>query len=550
MAVTEVLIHCFEQWQKRFLDITARAPERFERADWHGLRADSQERLDAYDEAVALAVAEIGELDRPDFVRARNDFSAYLGSRDDWEIGETFFNSVVRKVLPSSGVEPDIAFVSTDYSRPPRGPRRDHYYLYEPVDSTVELAMSILTDFRPGILYEDLERDSKRIAEVLDGLLQGAGSAPRVEVVRQVFYRGQGAYIIGHLHTSDMKNPMVISLRNRNGVARVDACLVEEDDVSILFSFTRSYFHVNTTRPYELVRFLQEVLPNKRLSELYNSIGYHKHGKTELYREIRHYVDREADKFVIAPGTPGLVMVVFTMPELDLVFKVMRDRFGAPKQTTPYRVREKYRFVFRHDRAGRLIDTRNFEGLALPADAFDDDLLAELLQGCGRSVRLDGDRVVFSQAYVARRVVPLDVHIRTVGDNGPVLDYGQAIKDMAATDIFPGDLLTKNFGLTRHGRVVFYDYDELTRVTTCNFRRLPEDFGEPTSAGQGIGPDDVFPEEFPAFLGLPDRLKRALLSKHGEIFDPVYWQSIKRRLQEGELIEIQPYRESVRFDAN
>ena len=295
-------------------------------------------------------------------------------------------------------------------------------------------------------------------------------------------------------------------------------------------------------------------MPRKRTAELYISLGYTKHGKTELYRELRRHLAVSPDRFVFARGTPGLVMVVFTLPGFDIVVKVIRDRFGAPKTITRDRVLNRYRLVFRHDRAGRLVDAQEFEHLSLPRDRFDPELLEYLSTECARTVTVDVDTVTISHAYLERRVTPLDVYLRearTEDAERAIDDYGQAIKDMAASGIFPGDMLLKNFGVTRHGRVVFYDYDELQTLAECRFRRLPEpaDPMEAMSAEPwfSVGPEDIFPEEFRRFLGLSGRLREIFEDKHADLFDPVTWQEWQRRVATGERMEIFAYRDDVRL---
>jgi isocitrate dehydrogenase kinase/phosphatase len=373
-------------------------------------------------------------------------------------------------------------------------------------------------------------------------------------MVRSVFFRGQRAYLIGRVYSGLAVIPVVLALANDEGGITVDAVLLEEDDVSTLFSFTRAYFHVETERPYDLVRFLEVLTPRKRTAEIYISIGHNKHGKTGLYRDLYRHLALTDQPFEFAPGTPGLVMVAFTMPGYDIVFKVIRDSFGAPKQTTRRAVMDKYQLVFRHDRAGRLVDAQEFEHLKFERQRFAQDLLEELVTQAGRTVSVDGDYVVIDHAYLERRVIPLNVYIREASERAveeAVLDYGQTIKDLAAADIFPGDMLLKNFGVTRHGRVVFYDYDELTLLRDCNFRIMPE----PTTPEQemasepwySVGESDIFPEEFRSFLGLGGKLRTLFEEHHAEIYEADFWRSIQDRITAGELIDILPYGSAQRL---
>jgi isocitrate dehydrogenase kinase/phosphatase len=316
----------------------------------------------------------------------------------------------------------------------------------------------------------------------------------------------------------------------------------------MVFSFTRSYFHADVPRPAEVIDFLRSLLPVKPIGELYNALGYHKHGKTELYRDLQRHLLRSDERFDRAPGASGMVMAVFALPSFDVVFKVIRDTFAPPKQTTRAEVERRYELVAQHDRAGRLVDAQGFEGLAFPRARFNRALLTELLDTASRSVRLDGDQVVIGHLYTERRVKPLDVYLEEADEGMALraaLDYGQALRDLAATGVFPGDLLLKNFGVTRHGRVVFYDYDELLPLSECRFRELPEPrtpeeelADEPWFA---VGPGDVFPEELRRFVPFTGAARQVLLDAHGCLFDPAYWREMQARLAAGEIVDVFPY---------
>ncbi len=556
-------VHAFSHYQDRFRAITGRARGRFEQRDWHGVQADMVERLDLYRDVIDEVTAEMRSLlgdhveDTVTWASLKAVFSGLIADRGDWEIAETFFNSVTRRIFATVGVDHRIEFVATDFDSPPTRAPRPLFYRYKSTGSIEELIEAILTDFRFDVLYEDLRRDAKLAAAALERHLQQRVlplDMDGAEVVRQPFYRGQGAYLIGRLVTESGYVPLVIALRNPADAVVVDAVLMDEDDVSVLFSFTRSYFHVDIERPYDLVQFLSTLMPGKRTAELYTAIGLHKHGKTELYRELLAHVAAADDHFEIAWGDPGLVMAVFTMPGFDFVFKVLRDTFGAPKQITRGRVMDKYRLVFHHDRAGRLIDAQPFEHLQFDRSRFAPDLLEELVRECSRTVEVEDDTVVVHHAYVERRVRPLNLHVRRADSaeaERAVIDYGYAIKDLAASNIFPGDMLLKNFGVTRHGRVVFYDYDELALLTSCSFREMPDtdhyDDALSDEPWYGVGEGDIFPEEFRSFLGMPAPLRAAFEYRHNDLFDPSFWRGYQERIEAGEIIEIFPYQPDRRL---
>jgi isocitrate dehydrogenase kinase/phosphatase len=328
----------------------------------------------------------------------------------------------------------------------------------------------------------------------------------------------------------------------------VDAALLTQDQASVVFGFSWSYFRVEVPSPRDLIEFLRTIMPNKRIDELYNAIGFNKHGKTELFRSLMSSLQDPNVRFAAAEGDEGMVMAVFTLPALMLVFKIIKDSFGAPKNTTRQHVMEKYHFVFVRDRVGRLADAQEFEHLEFPRRCFPDELLEYLLRVAGTTVRVVEDRVVVRHVYTERRVTPLNLYLRDAADDAAraaVLDYGNAIKDLAAADIFTGDMLLKNFGVTRNGRVICYDYDELCLLSECRFRRLPpprsiedEFSAEPWFH---VGDQDVFPEEFQAFLSPPGRVRDAFLDAHGDLLQVEFWTGVQERLKAGEVVDVFPY---------
>jgi isocitrate dehydrogenase kinase/phosphatase len=555
----------FDLLQREFDAITARAPERFGRRDWHGGARDAAERIDLYDRCVRPAVEQVTAAlaerarDRALWPGLKAVYSGLIAGRDDWEIAETFFNSVTRRIFTTVGVESSIEFVDTDFESPPTAPGRAIHLSLDRAPTAAALFERILAGVDPGAPYEDLARDAARAGARLDAELRRRPGALRAvthaEVLLGVFYRGQGAYIVGRLFSGAQTVPLVLALAHGPGGAYVDAVLLDEDDVSVLFSFTRSYFHVRTPRPYDLVHFLKTLMPRKRLAELYIAVGFHKHGKTELYRDLLSHLATTDDRFEVAPGARGMVMGVFVLPAYDMVFKVIKDRFDEPKNTTREAVMGKYRLVFRHDRAGRLIDAQEFEWLRFDRRRFSPELLDELLRIASKTVSLDGDTVVVRHAYAERRVIPLDIFVREADEDAArraVEDYGQALKDLAASNIFPGDVLPKNFGVTRHGRVVCYDYDELVLLEECNFRDIPRSSrdedewqGEPWYY---VGPGDIFPEEFRTFLGLPPPYARQFSQVHGDLFGPAFWKGMQAQHAAGGLVSVLPYPADRRLD--
>jgi len=544
----------FLSYRADFNIITGRAADRFLRRDWLGAYADPAERLGLYGRVLDELVSAIHRLmgdrleEKPLWAASKAVFSSLITRCNDGEIAESFFNSLTRRVFATVGVNQQVEFVDSDFDAPPTASSGTVQRSYQGAELRALLA-AILTELGfPAERYDDLPMAAATAAARLE--IELRGPVARIEMAESVFFRGRSAYLVGAAFRAGDEHglPLGLALLNAETGITLDAVLMGEDDIAILFSFTRSYFRVKAARPYELVRFLKTLMPRKRLAELYTAIGYNKHGKTEFYRDFLRHLQASEDQCEKAEGAPGMVMLVFTLPSYDVVFKLIKDRFDYPKDSSRSEVMRKYRLVFEHDRAGRLVEAYEFEHLRIPRDRFRPELLEELQRFAADSVRIEDDYVVIQHVYVERRVRPLNLYLAERDEpaaRAAVIDYGQAIKDLAATNIFTGDLLPKNFGVTRHGRVVFYDYDELCWVTDCDFRELPA----PTSYEEEIAGEpwffvhenDIFPEEFPRFLGLRPELLETLVDYHGDLFQAAAWRRVQTALRAGNILDIFPY---------
>ena len=557
-----VIHSAFLAYRAEFNAVTRRAQLRFEQRDWHGMQDDTLERLDLYKKIVDRTVAEartvLGDTVKRSslWLRVKAHYSRFIAGHGDFEIAETFFNSITRRIFATVGVDADREYVDSDFNVPPARSAQPVCRRYTATFPLNELLQRIMADCAFNAAYADLDRDVALAAREINEQLRAAGvhSIETVDILKAIFYRNTGAYIVGRIRSGARTIPLVLALRHPPEGIVIDAVLMDADDVSIVFSYTRSYFHVEAEYPHETIEFLKSILPLKRVAELYISIGYNKHGKTELYRDLFHYLATSTDKFEIARGDKGMVMLVFDLPSYDVVFKIIKDNFAYPKTTSRQDVLEKYALVFKHDKAGRLIDAQEFEHLEFERSRFSDELIAELLKTAANSVTVGGECIAIKHLYAERRMTPLNLYTREAPEAAAleaIADYGQAVKDLAATNIFPGDMLLKNFGVTRHGRVVFYDYDELCLLTDCNFRELPEssDIDEEMSADPWfyVGPNDIFPEEFIRFFGLPPKLREAFMQLHGDLLTVEFWTRLQARHRAGEVVDIFPYKQSKRL---
>ena len=561
----ETVTHCakliydgFDDYNRKFARITDRARRRFERRDWQGHQKDIAYRVDLYERSVRDVMAVLQRTLGPRVTDHAlwQEIRWYYGQRvenvPDAGFMKTYFNSTTRRIFRTVGIDPKVEFVSPapDEGFSSADALRLRRYPY--FGSIDEIFTRIMADFEFRVPYEDVERDTGRIAAEIGEYtrihLEDMGEFQRFEFIDCVFFQSARAYLVGRILQQHRVSPIVIALENTDRGIRVDAVLLSEEEVSIVFSYTRSYYFADPNSVVGAVHFLHSILPRKPIDELYTVMGRLRQGKTERYRIFTHHLYNTDDKFVHAAGDKGLVMIVFNLPSYDLVFKIIRDCFGYPKTISRENVIDKYKLVSKHDRAGRLIDTQEFLNLELPADRFAPELLDELLGQASNTVHVIGDKLRIGHAYIERRVRPLNLYIREVNRpeaEAAILDYGQTIKDLALTNIFPGDLLLKNFGVTRHQRVVFYDYDEVMLVTECNFREIP-DSGDDEDVMRAdtwfyVGHNDIFPEEFMKFLSMDPELRELFLEVHGELLTAEYWRSIKAARLAGEVSLVVPY---------
>jgi len=554
---SQLIYEGFVRYNHSFFRITDRARKRFEQRDWEGHQSDITARVELYEKCVQKCVSSTRKSLGSGVQQHAlwNDIRDYLGARleqvPDAGFIKTFFNSITRRIFGTVGIDKELEFVS---SAPDEGfqpleslslKRYPYWRSFEGIFSQV------FQDFHFNVPFRDADSDILFIADRIKDYLRNnyPGEQPlRLDLIDSFFYQSARAYLIGSIILKSGVSPIVIPLKNSDEGICVDAVLLNPDDVSHIFSYTRSYFFADPSSVMGAVQFLHSILPHKHIDELYTVLGRLRQGKTERYRLFSNHLRNTADKFVTADGDKGLVMLVFTLPSYNLVFKIIRDRFGYPKTISREDVIGKYKLVSKHDLAGRLIDTQEFLNLEFPVNRFDEKLLDEFRSEAANTVHIHGDQLIIDHVYIERRVRPLNLYVRESGlaqALSAIIDYGQTIKDLAGTNLFPGDLLLKNFGVTRNKRVVFYDYDEVALVTECNFRDIPVAGGDEelmnTDTWAYVDKDDIFPEELIKFLAMDGDLRAVFLKYHGDLLTPAYWQGIKADLLAGKIPIIVPY---------
>ena len=570
--VAQALVDGFNRHYRLFRETTQQAKTRFEAADWHGQQKAQALRIEFYDRRVNEAVQRLREefkvdqLSTDSWQQAKLHYIGLLTDHHQPELAETFFNSVTSKLLHRSYFRNNFIFVrpavSTEYIENDEPASRPTYRAYYPTKPNLrETWIRIVNNFQLEREFEDLERDAEHVVQAM--LAELGGFRPRtnfqIQVLASLFYRNKGAYLVGKIINGFTETPLALPiLHGRNGKLVIDAALFGEDELLMIFSYARAYFMVDMQVPSAYVQFLRGLMPRKPRAELYSALGLQKHGKNLFYRDLMAHQRHSSDQFRIAPGIKGMVMLVFDLPSFPYVFKLIKDFYPPQKDTTREQIKGKYLIVKQHDRVGRMADTLEYSNVAFPRHRFEEELIAEIKHFCPSLLEEAGQNgeevLVIKHLYIERRMIPLNIYLQEAAPEGvahAVVEYGNAIKDLVAANIFPGDMLWKNFGVTRHGKVVFYDYDEIEYLTDCNFRKVPTPRNEEEEmSGEvwyTVGPKDVFPETFAPFLLGNDAVRQVFMAHHADLLDAAFWQGHKERIQAGHVHDVFPYEPTKRF---
>jgi isocitrate dehydrogenase kinase/phosphatase len=568
--VALAMLEGFNRHYQLFSETNRAAKQRFEAADWHGQQRAQRERIEFYDMRVDEAVErlqtefDVSALSDDIWQQVKLHYIGLLTNHQQPELAETFFNSVTTKILHHRYFRNDFLFVrpavSTEYIENDEPASLPTYRAYYPTRDTLrETLLRIVTNFQLKREFEDLGRDIDQVMTALQGTVGNVRLRAnfQIQVLSSLFYRNKGAYLIGKIVNGFNETPMVLPiLHNDDGQLVIDTALFTQDDLLILFSFARAYFMVDMAVPSAYVQFLRSLMPRKPRSEIYSALGLQKQGKNAFYRDFLYHLRHSSDSFGIAPGIKGMVMLVFDLPSFPYVFKVIKDHYPPQKDTTREQIKRKYLLVKTHDRVGRMADTLEYTSVAFPRARVSEELVAELKEFAPSQVEEDGDALIIKHLYIERRMIPLNIYLKDATREQiehAVIEYGNAIKDLVAANIFPGDMLWKNFGVTRHGKVVFYDYDEIEYLTDCSFRKIPEARNEEEElSGEvwyKVGPKDVIPETFRPFLLGNPTVREVFLAHHADLLDPAFWQGHKQEILAGYVHDVFPYEAQKRFEA-
>ena len=564
-GVAQVILDGFNKHYHLFREFSREGKLCYEQADWARTAKISKQRIQGYEERVSETVyflhrnfPEAG-LEYELWPKIKITFIGKLLGHLQSECAETFYNSVACRVLHREYYNSEYIFwrpaISTENLEGSKPTYRSHY---PGVDGMRRCLIEILKSFDLSNPYENLRRDVRYLERSLLERKQPGWKAEanyQIQVLDNLFYRNKAAYIIGRVVNGDIIQPFVIPvLQSEDSSIYLDALLMRQRDVAILFSFSRAYFLVDMEVPSAYVSFLLSIMPRKSMVDLYSLLGLQKQAKTLFYRELQLHLSHSRDNFQIAPGVRGMVMLVFTLPSFQFVFKMIRDKFDPPKTSTREDVKGKYLLVKHHDRVGRMADTLEYSNVAIPINRIDPTLLAELREHAPSLIEEIGDMLVIGPIYIERRMEPLDKYLAQASQReriSAIREYGNAIRDLAGADIFPGDMLKKNFGVTRHGRIVFYDYDEICYITECNFRHIPpsRDFNDEMSdqPWYSVQENDVFPESFGPFFFASEEDMNIFKKYHTELMDPDWWNQVKQDILSGQQADVFSYPKKRRF---
>jgi isocitrate dehydrogenase kinase/phosphatase len=568
VEIAQAMLEGFNRHYRLFRETSREAQARFEASDWHGQQRAQALRIEFYDKRVTEAAERLTtEFDAPNlpadvWQQMKLHYIGLLTNHHQPELAETFFNSVSTRLLHRSYFKNDFLFVrpavSTEYIENDEPAATPTYRAYYPTRATMrETIERIVGNFQLQREFEDLPRDVNHVLAAFEAQLADFRLRAnfQIQVLSSLFFRNKGAYVVGKIINGFVETPFALPIvHGDEEKLLIDAALFGEDDLQLVFSFARAYFMVDMEVPSAYVTFLRSLMPRKPRSEIYNALGLQKQGKNIFYRDFLYHLRHSSDQFRIAPGIKGMVMMVFDLPSFPYVFKVIKDHFPPPKDTSREQIMGKYLLVKTHDRVGRMADTLEYSNVAFPRMRFTAELIAELKEHCASVIEEDGDVIVIKHVYIERRMIPLNIYLADATQEQmehAVIEYGHAIKDLVAANIFPGDMLWKNFGVTRHGKVVFYDYDEIEYLTDCNFRHVPEARTEEEEmSGEvwyHVGPKDVFPETFAPFLLGNAGVREVFMKHHADLLDAAFWQSHKDHILAGHVHDVFPYDEGKRF---
>ena len=567
IALAKTILNGFERHIYLFTELTRSAKQRFEQCQWQTIQEAAKERTDYFDHRVTESLTvikddfKISSLDKSLWQQVKIQYVDLLAKHAQAELAESFYNSVFCHLFESKYYHNDFIFVESSFANSKQGVQGTDKITtrYHPHEKG--LAQTIKMMVNAAGFNKPFNQLNTEISALIDSFnLQTLLSAYsleeiQIDILNFTFFRNKGAYIIGRVISPTGETPFIVAITNNeiDGL-HLDALVTRSEDMAVVFGFARAYFFVDCFYPQALVNFLNTLIPHKTRADLYSAIGFHKQGKTQFYRDFLNHLADSDDQFELADGIKGMVMSVFTLPSYPYVFKIIKDKFAPSKNMTKQDVKAKYRLVKLHDRVGRMADTMEYSEVAFPKERFSDELLAELTSLASSIIRFENGFIIIKHLYIERRMTPLNIYLASASQieiERAMYGYGKAIKQLIAANIFPGDMLLKNFGVTRHGRVIFYDYDEITYMHEATFRVKPEAVTEEqifaAEPWYAVDPGDVFPEELATFALANHKYRAAFMLHHSDLLNADYWQQCQRNIADGQFEDVFPYSNELKL---
>lgn len=550
ILIARTIFNGFIKYHEGFQSITKGAKYRFEKRQWDLQRKAVNNRILIHDAIIEETLINLSAytnftLDQFRISTIVDQFVSLTSSFPNRGIAYSFCISILRTIYPIDFPSTLWGAIMKRYESESTDPNVKYI---QGVNNLVNETIEILTGINFTINFRNLSSTAIKIEKFLNKSIPNINQRIGFNFYRELFFRNEHAYLVGSIYLPDKIVPFALAFENHEDGIIVDACLISEEEIKNIFAFSRSYLQIQSENPEALVKYLSLIMPSKQKAQLYINLGYQEHGKELLLLDMYTHWAKNKEKFEYPLGIKGTVMMVFTLPSQDSVFKILRDNFGFNKDVSHEEVMQKYKFIALHDRAGRLVDTQYFARLAFPISAFNQDLLSDLTKNGGKSVKIVDEQVVITNIYMERKLIPLNVFIEKYEESESlkvVSDLGNCIKELALTNIFPGDILNKNFGVTAERKVIFYDYDEIMELSKCNFHEMPIHSSDEevlrAESTQVILPTDIFPEELITFLMPKGIFREKLLKDHWDLFKIQFWKDSQEQNAKRIVNDLKPY---------
>jgi isocitrate dehydrogenase kinase/phosphatase len=536
-------------YNSRFYKVTKGAKQRFEKRQWNLQKSAVKERIILHNKIVDRLIQNLKIIDHSQInleiiLKIIELYKAKTRSYPNSEIAYSFGISVLRTFFP---IELPFTFWEAALNGNGDFTRDENIgFVFKSADLGDDLNL-LLKELKFKVPYKNLEESISNLKKYLTTEIIGIGSRSGISFYRELFYRNNHAYLLGYFQINGESVPFVMAFENNYKGIKLDACVLDPEDILNIFSFSRSYFQNASVYTATLMEYLKNLIPTKQKAQLYINLGYQEHGKELALLKINKKIYESNEQFVISPSIRGKVMLDFTINSSDVVFKVFLDDFSSIDE-----VMDKYHFISLNDRVGRLPDIQYFEKLSFPARAFSQELFLELTKNARNNIVISFGYIEFKNICICRKLTPLNIYLieSNPKDVKDVLqDLGKCIKELASVGLFTENFQMKNFGVTDKGKVIFTGFENITNVSSYDFLDEPIHGCDVKEVVDVTGLENVkkliYPVKFLDSL-LPNKLLKNIMSTlHGDLFTPYFWNLIKVNLASNGVVDIKPYKSNV-----